>query len=139
MTADGAEAQVEALVRRYIDAFNAGDFEAALACYRLPFTWFFGAKAVTVSSRDEFLSMMAKTKQALVREGLARSELTSTTVRTIGPHIALAGLIVTRVHAGGGEMERMAATYLVHNDGESWRLAANFMHPEAAMIPAGDL
>ena len=133
-----ASAQVEELVSRYINAFNAGDFEAALECYRLPFTWFFGAKSVTVSSREEFLTTMAKTKQALIKEGLAASKLISTTVRMMGDHMATAGLIVTRVYADGREMQRTAATYLVHNDGGQWRLATNFMHPEAALIPSGD-
>lgn len=132
-----APQQIEALVARYIDAFNADDFEAAFTCYRMPFTWMFGPKAVSVATREEFLETMRKTKGALRREGLSHSKLLSVTVRMLGQFAALAGVEVTRVLADGSEMQRTGGTYLVHHDGEGWRLVVNTTHPLDAIVPEG--
>lgn len=131
----GAAAAIEALVARYIDSFNTDDFETALTCYRLPFTWLFGSKAVTVSTPEEFLATMRKTKSALRGDGLSRSRLLGVTVRMLGDHSALAGIEVTRVLEDGSEMHRTGGTYLVHNDGENWRLVANVSHSAQAIVP----
>ncbi len=133
---EDAAREVEALVARYIDCFNADDFEGAMTCYRLPFTWYFGPKSVTVSTPGEFLETMRKTKAALVKDGLSRSKLLGMTVRSLGRFAALAGVEVTRVLTDGSEMQRTAGTYFVHDDGTGWRLAINWTHSLDAIIPA---
>lgn len=132
----GAAEAIGALVSRYIDAFNADDFDAALTCYRLPFTWLFGSKAVTVSTPEDFLATMRKTKGALREDGLSKSKLLGVTVRMLGNHSAVAGVEVTRVLEDGSEMQRTGGTYLVHHDGENWRFVANTAHALEALIPA---
>lgn len=134
MPADDAAA-IESLVRRYIDCFNAGDYPAALQCYRLPFTWFFGSRAVAVTTEAEFLETMARTSTQLREQGLAASTLESVTVRLLGEHVALAGVVVVRKDGEGGLIARLGATYLVHKGRDGWRLAANGSHPVEAIVP----
>ena len=129
---------VRALVERYIDLFNADDFDAAFDCYRMPFTWLFGSRAVTVTSRDEFLAMMTSTKAALVARGLGRSRLLGVTVRMMEDHVALAGTAIMRMRADGSELEELGGTYMVHHDGSKWRLVGQATHPVDAIVPAGE-
>lgn len=128
-------AAVESLIRRYIECFNASDYPAALQCYRLPFTWFFGSRAVSVTTEAEFLETMAKTSAQLREQGLSASTLESVTVRLLGEHLALAGVVVVRREVDGGLIARLGATYLVHKGREGWRLAANGSHPVEAIVP----
>lgn len=126
---------IESLVRRYIDCFNASDYPAALACYRLPFTWFFGSRAVSVTTEAEFLETMARTSAQLREQGLSASTLESVTVRLLGEHLALAGVVVVRKDGDGGVIARLGASYLVHKGKDGWRLAANGSHPVDAIVP----
>ncbi|WP_394658488.1 hypothetical protein [uncultured Novosphingobium sp.] len=139
MPENGAAQEVEALVRRYIELFNADDFVAAFECYRMPFTWLFGKRAVTVNSRDEFLAMMTATKAALVASGLGSSRILDITVRMMDEYVALAGTEVVRNRADGTEMETIGGTYLVHDDGSGWRFVGQGSHSPDAIAPARDL
>lgn len=139
MSADGRAAQVEALVRRYIDLFNADDFEAAFDCYRMPFTWLIGPRAVTVGSREEFLAICTATKASLVKKGLGSSRLVQLTVRMMDEHVALAGTAVVRTRADGTELKTVGGTYMVHDDGSGWRLVGQGTHSPDAIAPARSL
>ncbi|HEY6868860.1 MAG TPA: hypothetical protein VI199_03785 [Novosphingobium sp.] len=124
--AGGSVAAIEALIARYIDLFNAGDFAGAFACYRMPFTWLSGRHAITVASREEFLAMMTSTKAALEAKGLSASRLERVVVTMMEPHVAVAGVVVRRMRADGTELAELGGGYVVHDDGAGWRLAQNF-------------
>ncbi len=123
---------IAALVQRYLGHFNAADFGAAFECYRMPFTWLFGAHANSVASREAFVEMMQKTKAGLAKQGLAESRLVDITVKPRSEHVALASLIVDRLRLDGTLLERIGGTYLIHNDGSGWRLAAYWSEPNGA-------
>lgn len=129
-------AEVSALFERYIALFNADDFDAAFDCYRLPFTWLYGPKAVTVASRAEFVEMMTATKAALVKKGLGKSRLLGITVRVMEAHVALAGVAVMRQDTDGRDLEEVGGTYMVHDDGTGWRFVGQAAHPVTAIAPA---
>ena len=131
------EQDVTDLVKRYIDAFNAQRFEDAMACYRLPFTWLFGDRAVTAGSADEFLQLMHASWRDLGRKGLAASELVEVTVRPLGDNLALAGVEVARMRQDGTEIARLGGSYLVHLGADGWRLVTYGSHPLSAIVPAG--
>lgn len=133
-----APSQIEALVERYFAAFNARDYEAALECYYLPFTWLFGSHAVSVVTREDFLTTMAKTSADLRAKGLANSELHGVTVRMLGEKAALAGIVTSRRDADGNELQHLGASYLVQKGRDGWRLVANVSHPVEAIVPAAD-
>lgn len=65
----------------------------------------------------------------LAGQGFERSELISCTVRMLGPHAALAGVEVGRHFANGREMQVTGGTYIVHDNGEGWRLTSIIGHP----------
>jgi hypothetical protein len=123
---------IAALVQRYLGHFNAADFGAAFECYRMPFTWLFGAPVYSVASREAFIEMMQKTKAGLAKQGLAESRLVEIAVQPRSEHVALASLIVDRLRQDGTVLERIRGTYLVHNDGSVWRLAAYWSDPDAS-------
>lgn len=126
---------IRALVEHYLDRFNRSDFQGALACYHLPFTWFFGASSFSVATPHEFLATMAKMKGKLVAGGLGRSDLQDLTIRMLGESAALAGVAVSRRRADGSELELTGGSYLVHDQGEGWRLAAFVGHPLEQIVP----
>lgn len=125
----GSAAQVAALVSCYVGLFSACDFVAASGCYRLPFTWFFGARPITVSTAESLVALLRQSRERLAERGLSESRLVEVNIHMLGHHAALAGTLVARIRADGSEIERIAGTYLVHHDGSDWRLAANVTHP----------
>lgn len=133
-----SQKEVTALIERYIKLFNERDFEAALDCYHIPFTWLFDDKAVSVGTGDEFLAMMKKTRQMLDDRGLSHSELVSTTVRILSDHVALAGVEVVRHNADGSSDRPIGGTYLVHRSRDGWRLVAHGSHDPVATVPASE-
>ena len=125
-TTDAApEEEIRTLIERYIGHFNAQEFEAALTCYRLPFTWLFGEPAATAATPEQFLDMMRRSRADLVAKGLARSELRSVTVRMLSEHVALAGVVVSRLRSDSSELEALGGTYLVHRGKKGWRLVVD--------------
>ena len=130
------EREIRSLIERYIGHFNAQEFEAALSCYRLPFTWLFGEPAATAATPEEFLSMMRRSSSELRAKGLARSVLRSTTVRLLSDHVALAGVVVARLGSDDSELASLGGTYLVHKGKEGWQLVAYGAHAIEAIVPA---
>ncbi len=132
MSAIADKDEIAALVERYLGHFNAANFGAAFECYRMPFTWLFGAHAYSVASREAFMEMMQKSKAGLANQGLAESRLVDIAVKPQSEHVALATLIVDRLRRDDTVLERIRGTYLVHNDASGWRLAAYWSDPNAA-------
>lgn len=130
-----AESEISSLVKRYIESFNAQDFDTALTCYRLPFTWLFGPRAITAATPEQFFELMKQSWSDLGAKGLSASQLDSTTVRLLSDNAALAGVVVTRRRTDGSAIAKLGATYLVHRGKDGWRLVANATHPLEAIIP----
>lgn len=65
----------------------------------------------------------------LAGQGFERSELISCTVRMLGPDAALAGVEVGRHFGNGRAVQETGGTYIVHHNGERWRLASIIGHP----------
>ncbi len=129
MDKDEAASAIRSLLSRYIELFNAADFETALACYHLPFSWLVGPTVATAFTPEDFVTRMTGMRADLAGQGLERSELVSCTVRMLGAHAALAGVEVARHFAAGRETEVTGGTYIVHNDGSGWRLTSIIGHP----------
>ncbi|MGJ0237402.1 hypothetical protein ACQEPB_02630 [Novosphingobium fluoreni] len=136
MTNQNFVAEIETLLRDYIDLFSAGDFETAVASYHLPFSWIIGPTIATAYTADEFIDKMNAMRNGLLEQDFLRSELVSCTVRMLGEHAALAGVEVARHYAGGREKEITGGTYIVHGDGTNWRLASIIGHPLSEIVPA---
>lgn len=121
---------VASLLAWYIDLFNAGDFEtAASECYNLPFSWLVGRSLDTAMNEQAFVARMAAMRAGLADQGFERSELVACTVRMLGPDAALAGVTVARHYTDKRTPEVTAGTYVVHNDGDRWRLTSLIGHP----------
>ena len=129
MLEDKSATAIRALLQRYIDLFNAGDFETALDSYYLPFSWLVGPSIATAFTPDEFITKMNAMRAGLVEQGFERSELIACTVRMLGAHGALAGVEVARHFMNGRDVELTGGTYIVHNNGEGWRLTNIIGHP----------
>lgn len=130
MTEQGHSATFHALMQRYIDLFNASDFETALSeCYLLPFSWLVGPNISTALSPADFVAHLSTMRAGLADDGLERSELLGCTVRMMGPNVALVGVEVARHYADGREAEVSGGTYVAHGNGENWRLALLIAHP----------
>ena len=129
-----AASAVRGLIIEYLDAFNCDEFDAAADCYHLPFTWLFGPKRLLIPTRAELAAMLRETKAGLVETGLARSTLSECHVRALGDHAALASVAISRLREDGSEIERIGASYLVHDEGEGWRFHTVAAHPLTAIV-----
>lgn len=128
-------AAVRALIDRYMELFNAADFETAVhECYTLPFSWLLGRAMDTVTDEDAFVKRMAGMRAALAEDGLDRSDLTACSIRMMGNDAALIGVEVARRYHDGRDAEMSAATYVAHHDGAAWRLAMLIAHSADAIV-----
>lgn len=135
MVKDDSKADVRSLMARYIDLFNAADFETALReCYNLPFSWMVGPAIDTASTPQEFVTRMSGMRASLADQGLTHSELVSCTVRMLGADAALAGVEVARHYTDGRSPEVSGGTYVAHNDGSGWRLTSLIGHPVGDIV-----
>lgn len=121
-------AEARGLIERYLDRFNEADFEGALACYFLPFTWFFDPVPFTVATAEQFISAMRTSKAKLVETGLGHTQMTGCGVRLLDRHAALAEVSVSRRRVDGSELEPAGGTYLLLDRGDGWRLASFVEH-----------
>lgn len=128
MTENNPVGAVSALLHRYIELFNAGDFKTAVDSYYLPFSWLVGPAISTAFTADEFVTKMNAMRGGLVEQGFERSELTSCTVRMLGEQAALADVEVAR-HFKGGRVEMTGGTYVVYKNGDNWKLTNIIGHP----------
>ena len=133
---DEATRAIDALIDRYNACFNRQDFEGALACYALPFTWIFSKARVSVSDEQQFLDTMRATTGRLRAKGLARSVFAEKHVRLLDAHVAVASTLCIRYRADGTEMERVAGTYFLHENEGGWKLIACAGHPPETMLPS---
>jgi hypothetical protein len=130
MNAEDAKAAIRSLMARYIDLFNAADFETAVReCYNLPFSWLVGPAIDTTSTPAEFVARMSSMRANLAEQGLKCSELLNCTVRMLSPNAGLAGVEVARHYTDGRSPEVSGGTYIAHNDGRGWRLTSFIGHP----------
>lgn len=128
MAQTDATAELKALMTRYMEQFSAGEFEAAVASYSMPFSWVIGPSIATAFKPEEFVQKMNAMRDPLVEQGFKRSELVSCSVRTLGANAALVGVEVAR-HFEDGRREVTGGTYIAHNDGSTWRLMSIIGHP----------
>ncbi|HEY6870963.1 MAG TPA: hypothetical protein VI199_14505 [Novosphingobium sp.] len=129
------KAAIRTLLARYIELFNAADFETALQeCYYLPFSWLVGPAIDSVDTPAAFVARMAAMRAALGDQGLDHSELVACTVRMLGPDAGLAGVEVARHYKDGRKPEVTGGTYVAHNDGTGWRLTSLIGHPVADIV-----
>lgn len=130
MIEQDSKAAIQSLMARYIDLFNAADFETAVReCYNLPFSWLVGPAIDTTSSSPEFVARMSGMRANLAEQGLKCSELLNCTVRMLSPNAGLAGVTVARHYTDGRPSEVSGGTYVAHSDGNDWRLTSFIAHP----------
>lgn len=128
---------IRSLVQRYIDVFNAGDFEACAECYRFPLTFITPAGVSVLASREEFLAMWRKTHAALVAQGWARSTLDETHVHLLDANLAFASIQVTRLRGDGSVMEAAGGVYTLRKGREGWKIVANVMQDVGNLLRFG--
>lgn len=135
MIEEDSKAAVRSLLARYIDLFNAADFETALRdCYNLPFSWLVGPAIDTVTTSEAFVTRMSAMRANLAAQGLSHSELLSCTVRMLGADAALAGVEVARHYTDDRPPEVTGGTYVVHSNGNEWRMTSLVAHPVGDIV-----
>ena len=128
---------IRSLVQRYIDVFNAADFEACAECYRFPLSFITPAGVSVLASREEFLAMWHKNHAALVAQGWARSTLDETHVRLLDANLAFGSIKVTRLSGDGSVMETAGGVYTLRKGREGWKIVANVMQDVGNMLRFG--
>jgi hypothetical protein len=60
--------------------------------------------------------------------GVARSEWAEAHCKQLSATLVVAGIVVVRYGAGGGELERVGCTYLVQKTSAGWKIAVVTSH-----------
>ena len=116
--------QVEALMQRYFDAFNACDVEAVKACWHVPGWVSNGEENRTIDSVDQLTSTYAALFERLKGEGWDHSELIDEDIDMVNDTLATVRIQFRRVDQNGEVMppvERAAMFKVMLFDGE-WKI-----------------
>ena len=116
--------QVEALMQRYFDAFNACDVGAVNACWHVPGWVSNGEENRTIDSVDQLTSTYAALFERLKGEGWDHSELIDEDIDMVNDTLATVRIQFRRVDQNGEVMppvERAAMFKVMLFDGE-WKI-----------------
>lgn len=116
--------EVEALMQRYFDAFNACDVEAVKACWHVPGWVSNGEENRTIDSVDQLTSTYAALFERLKSEGWDHSELIDEDIDMVNDTLATVRIHFCRVDQNGDVMppeERAAMFKVMLFDGE-WKI-----------------
>ena len=124
---DDKAAVIETL-REYYAASNKHDGPATVSYYTEPFMFITSEAVATRATRAEHLPLLRQFFEHLRTMGVARSELAEVHCKQLSATLVVAGIVVVRYGAGGGELERVGWTYLVQKTSAGWKIAVLASH-----------
>jgi len=138
MAIDQESSEIKSVVAAYLDAYNRADFDACLACYRLPLTFITARGVAVLNGSEEFLGMWRKTHADMTSEGWARTVLDEIHVRLLDDGLAFASVRVTRLRKDGSPLETSGGVYTLRKGREGWKIVANVMQRVENMLRFDD-
>jgi ketosteroid isomerase-like protein len=132
---DGVEREVAEAMRAYVEAFTRQDPAAAAAHYQTPCLWLTDQGPVVVGTQEELVAQFAALLERLRASGYTGSAFTALHVRALGERTALVSAAVARYGEGGRELERIGATYTLHQGDAGWKITVLVVHPPDRVVP----
>jgi hypothetical protein len=128
------EAVIEAL-NAYSDAFGRGSLDDVAGYCRAPMTLVAPEGTRLLASEEDIRAAYDATLRELRARGYSHTVWAELNVRLLSDATALASGIPVRFLADGRELERVAATYLLHNTAGAWRIMVVVLHDAATVLP----
>jgi ketosteroid isomerase-like protein len=124
---DDKAAVIETL-REYYAASNKHDGPATVSYYSEPVMFITAEGVAARATHAEVLPGLQQFFEHLRTMGVARSEWAEAHCKQLSATLVVAGIVVVRYGADGGELERVGWTYLVQKTSAGWKLAVLASH-----------
>ena len=105
----------------YYDAF-ARDAGAAAAYYGEPALMVFPNEVLTLPTRKDAETFLAKVLGGLKTLGYSKSKLATPRIKMLNPTTALYGAVAIRMKTDGTELQRAGFIYLLHKGSAGWKI-----------------
>ncbi|MEM7024645.1 MAG: nuclear transport factor 2 family protein [Pseudomonadota bacterium] len=117
----GLKSEVDELYARYLEAWNARDFEGVAACYTEPAMFVLPTGAVSLPDRPALVALLKKLFAGLEADGFSHSTIGAVGARACGEGLAIADARdVRRLRADGSTIEVIDGHYVLRKDEGSW-------------------
>lgn len=128
---------VQRFFDEYLEAFatcgrtDGADTRALLAFYGVPLALAVGPEATVLASDEEVVEAAQSQVDGMRAAGYDHTETLSAEIEVLSPAAALYRGSFARRRADGGEIARLAATYLILDGPAGLRIAALLVHDAA--------
>ena len=112
----------------YFRAFQTLEPKTVVPYYHVPCMFISPRGVFVTSSEADAASMLAEMMGGLRARGYARSEWSDLRAQRLSRDTALVATGVTRFAAGGQELERFGATYLLRQTDAGWKIVVLTVH-----------
>ena len=122
---------VDKLMQDYFAAYSRGDMSAVMKLINVPFVVTSGPKGFTaLTTADEALGWYTKGRDAVAKQGYAKTQWVDFGVRLLSEYYAIAGGTYVRYKTDGTELNRSGGTYLLNKVDGVWKIGVLMGYPE---------
>jgi hypothetical protein len=123
-SSDEIKHDLELFYRNYIDLFNGEKVEPFLECFARPYVSITNERGLGVVANDgAYANDFRRIMTRLRRRGWMRSEIVRINAWALDQNLGMILADVTRRKADDSILEDVRACYLVHRDGQTWKIA----------------
>lgn len=115
------KSEVDELYARYLEAWNARDFERVASHFSEPAMFVLPAAAVSLPNRAALVALLEKVFAGLEANGFSHSTIGAVTARACGEGLAIADARdVRRLRADGTAIEVIDGHYVLRREQKGW-------------------
>lgn len=129
--------QIEALFRRYIEAWNARDFNCiAHEVYRTPVPVFDTGATSTLETPEAIVNLLSGLRSELDGAGFTHSELVDVSQCNLGGGLAFASFHYRRFNSRDPDAgkEVLSSAYILRRYADGWRCVAHVVQPQVSRL-----
>ena len=127
MTSSGAEAEMEALYRTYIDIFNRQDSAALSRLLSFPAAGTGSEPLQVYESPRDFQRMIEATWEHFKKQGWARSQVDTTRGALMAGDTGIVYITYSRFRGDGSLYERGSGYYVMRRIDGAWKIVGMFV------------
>ncbi len=118
------ETEVNALIKTYLSAWNARDYEGMAALFTEPAVYVLADGPKTLATRADLVQSLMQQFAVLESNGFDHTEIESITVRACTDTTAMADMkTVARIKTDGSVLEVIDAVYICLRQDGQWKLS----------------
>lgn len=118
------QAEIEALVDRYLTAWNARDFDGMATLFTEPTVYMLADRPLCLPDRAALIEVLKKRFAAMEADGFDHTEIAAVRARQCNDTTAMVDLKqVERLRADGSALEVIDAIYVCLKQADGWRFS----------------